>query len=288
MGMLQLAPSQRRNQRLGDALAFLILAIGSIFWLLPFLWMVLSSFKTLPEIYQYPPTFFPRYLMWPNYVEAWNRMPFGVFFLNSLIVTISVVIGQLFTCSLGGYGFARLRFPGRDFLFLGYIATMMVPFAVIMIPLFILIRQIGWVNTRQALIVPALFSPWGTFLMRQFMLTLPRELEDAARIDGANYFGIYWRIILPLCRPVLATLAIFTFLGHWNDFLWPLIVINDLDLRTLPLGLAAFQAMAMIKTPWHLIMAAATFSVIPVIIVFLLGQKYYVRGIATSGLKGSA
>lgn len=287
MGIMQAAPSQRRNQRLADGLAFTILSLGAIFWLIPFLWMVMSSFKTLPEIYAYPPTLFSRYLMWPNYVEAWQRMPFARFFFNSTYISIAVVIGQLFTCSIAGYAFARLRFPGRDLIFFGYIATMMVPFAVIMIPLFILMRSIGWVDTHRALIIPALFSPWGTFLMRQFMLTLPKELEDAARIDGCSFFAIYWRIVLPLCRPVLATLGIFTFLGHWNEFLWPLIIINSMDLRTLPLGLAAFQAMSMIKTPWHLIMAAATFSVIPVIIVFLFGQKYYVQGIATTGLKGA-
>ena len=287
MAAIQKLPSQRQNQRIADGLAFTILALLSIFWLIPFLWMVLSSFKTLPDIYQYPPAFFPKYLMYPNYIEAWQRMPFGQFFSNSMIISVSVVLGQLFTCSLAGYAFARLRFPGREIIFFGYVATMMVPFAVIMIPLFILMRQIGWVNTHSALIIPALFSPWGTFLMRQFMLTLPRELEDAARIDGCTFFGIYWRIVLPLCQPVLATLGIFTFLGEWNSFLWPLIIINSMDLRTLPLGLAAFQAMSMIKTPWHLIMAASTFSVIPVIIVFLLGQKYYVQGIATTGIKGA-
>lgn len=286
MQLKRVSPSHRRNQQLVNVVCWLILAAGAAFWLLPFVWMVLSSLKTLPEIYAFPPTLFPQQLMWENYVETFNRMPFGRFFLNSIVVSVAVVLGQLITCSLAGYGFARLRFPGRDVLFLGYIATMMVPFAVIMIPLFILMRGFGWLDSLQALIVPALFSAWGTFMMRQFMLTIPRELEDAARIDGCSYFSCYWRIILPLCQPVLATLAIFTFLGTWNDFLWPLIIINSLELRTLPLGLAAFQAMQMIKTPWHLIMAASTISVIPIIILFLIGQKYYVRGIVTSGLKG--
>ncbi len=284
----QITYSQRRTKQIGDLLTWLILTSGGIFMLLPFAWMVMSSLKSLPEIYAFPPTFLPERPMWSNYAETWNAMPFGRFFLNSLIVATTVTLGQLCTCSLAGYAFARLRFPGRDLMFLAYLATIMVPFAVVMIPLFILMRYLGWLDTRFALIVPALFSPWGTFLMRQFMLTIPRELEDAARIDGCTFFNIYWRIILPVSQPVLATLGIFTFLGQWNDFLWPLIMINSIEKRTLPLGLAAFQSMSMLKTPWHLIMAAATFAVIPVIVLFVLGQKYYVRGIVTTGLKGSA
>lgn len=278
--------SRRRSKLLADASTYVVLVCGGIFMLLPFAWMVLSSIKSLPEIYAFPPRFWPQQPMWSNYAETWNALPFGRFFGNSLLVATTVTLGQLFTCSLAGYSFARLRFPGRDAIFVGYLATIMVPFAVVMIPLFILIRTLGWLDTRYALIVPALFSPWGTFLMRQFMLGIPRELEDAARIDGATYFGIYWRIILPVSQPVLATLGIFTFLGQWNDFLWPLIMINSIDKRTLPLGLASFQSMSMLKTPWHLIMAAATFSVLPVLVLFVFGQKYYVRGIVTTGLKG--
>ena len=278
--------SQRRTKLLADGLTYVVLIAGGVFMFLPFAWMVLSSVKSLPEIYAFPPRFWPEQLMWSNYVETWNALPFGRFFGNSLLVATTVTLGQLFTCSLAGYSFARLRFPGRDAIFIGYLATIMVPFAVVMIPLFILMRTLGWLDTRYALIVPALFSPWGTFLMRQFMLSIPHELEDAARIDGCTYFGIYWRIILPVSQPVLATLGIFTFLGQWNDFLWPLIMINSIDKRTLPLGLASFQSMSMLKTPWHLIMAAATFSVLPVLILFVFGQKYYVRGIVTTGLKG--
>jgi multiple sugar transport system permease protein len=288
MNVLSITQSQRSRRLIVDTLAWLVLASLGIFWMIPFLWMVLSSFKTLPEVYAFPPRFLPDHWMWSNYVEAWTRLPFGTYFRNSLTVAVLVTLGQLLTCSLGGYAFARLRFPGRDIIFLGYLATMMVPFSVVMIPLFILMRYLGWLDSLRALIVPALFSAYGTFLMRQFMLTLPRELEEAAKIDGCGYFGIYWRIVLPVCQPVMATLAIFTFLNHWNDFLWPLIMINSEEQRTLPLGLAAFQAMEVLKTPWHLIMAAATFSIIPVIVVFVGGQKYYVRGIVTSGLKGSA
>jgi len=201
-------------------------------------------------------------------------------------VAAVVVLGQLFTASLAGYSFARLRYPGRDKLFLLYISLLMVPFIVLMIPLYVLMRQLGWVNNLLAIIVPFFFTPWGTFMMRQFMVTIPRELEDAARIDGCGFFRTYWLIILPLTKPALATLAIFTFVNTWNSFLWPQIVLSTPNVKTLPLGLASFQAQSAMRTPWHLIMAAATFVVIPVLIAFVVGQKYYVRGIVTSGIKG--
>ena len=228
----------------------------------------------------------PREWLWSNYIDAWTLLPFATFFKNSAIVSVFVVIGQVFTCSLAGYSFARLRYPGRDRIFLLYLATMMIPFAVIMIPLYVQMRWMQWVDTLWPLIVPAIFTPWGTFLMRQFMTTLPRELEDAARIDGASFFKIFYKIILPLTKPASATLAIFTFLGSWNNFLWPLIVISSLNLKTVPLGMTAFQSRMPAKTPWELVMAAATFAILPVLIAFVLGQKYYVQGIVTSGIKG--
>jgi multiple sugar transport system permease protein len=187
---------------------------------------------------------------------------------------------------MAGYAFARLRFPGRDKIFLLYLSTMMIPFAVRMIPLFVLMRTFGWVDSLQALYIPGMFSAWATFLMRQFMITIPRELEDAAFIDGATRPQIYWKIIIPLTKPALATLGIFHFLGSWNAFLWPIIILSSMANRTLPLGLAAFQAMSALKTPWHLIMAASVVSILPVLVIFILGQKYYVRGIVTTGLKG--
>lgn len=264
----------------------LILTLGGVLMALPFLWMVSSSLKSIAEIYVFPPTFIPETIQWSNYLEIWRRLPFHLFFRNSFVVATLETLGVLFTSSLAGYSFARLRYPGRDQLFLIYLSTLMIPFAVRMIPLFVLMRAFGWVDSLTALIVPGMFSAWGTFLMRQFMLTIPRELEDAALIDGCSFFRIYWRIILPLTMPALATLGIFHFMGSWNAFLWPLIILNSMSNKTLPLGLAAFQAMVAMKTPWHLVMAAAVVSVVPIIIVFMLGQKYYVRGIVTTGLKG--
>ncbi len=271
---------------IADTFTYSILIIGSIIVILPFLWMVLSSFKTAGEIWTFPPVFTPKKYQWSNYVDAWKALPFDRFLVNSLFVTICVTIGQLFTCSLGGYAFARLRFPGRDKLFLIYLATMMIPFPVLMIPLFIIMQSLHWVDTIKSLIIPCVFSAWGTFLMRQFMMGIPRALEDAAKIDGCSYWKLYWKIIVPLSKPVFATLGIFTFMGTWNQFFWPLIMINTISNKTLPLGLVMFQTRIAAETPWHLIMAASCATVIPIIVLFIIGQKYYVKGIVTSGLKG--
>ena len=278
--------SKKGQKIAGDIIAWILLLLGSIIMVLPFFWMLSSSFKTFGELFIFPPEFIPKNLQWVNYLEIWRRLPFHLFFRNSIFVATCQTTGVLITSSLAGYAFARLRFPGRDQIFLIYLSTMMIPFAVRLIPLFILMRTFNWIDSHYALIVPGLFSAWGTFLMRQFMMTIPRELEDAALIDGAGFFQIYGRIILPLTGPALATLGIFEFMGTWNDFLWPLIILHSLEQKTLALGLAAFRAMSAMKTPWHLIMTASVVSVIPIIAIFLAGQRYYVRGIVTTGLKG--
>ncbi|MCY3575615.1 MAG: carbohydrate ABC transporter permease [Chloroflexi bacterium] len=277
---------QKELLRLHDLLVYIVLSLVGIIFLLPFAWMVANSLKTIKEIYRLPPTFIPDSLQFTNYIDAWTATTFDRFFLNSVIVSACIVLGQLFTASLAGYSFARLRYPGRDKIFLLYISLLMVPFTVLMIPLYVQMRHFGWVNSLNAVIVPFLFTPWGTFLMRQFMVTIPRELEDAARIDGCGFFRTYALIILPLTKPALATLALFTFLSSWNSFQWPLIVLGTPAVKTLPLGLYSFQAQSSMRTPWHLIMAAATFVVLPILVAFVVGQKYYVRGIVTSGIKG--
>lgn len=279
-----LTNTQRRW--VGDGLAWVALTLLGIFWMVPFLWMVSTSFKGLDEVYAFPPRFLPDEFRWSNYLDAWQTVPFSRFFFNSLFVAIATTVAVVVTSSMAGYSFARLRYPGRDKIFLAYLGTIMIPFPVLIIPLFILMRQLGLVDTLPGLILPAAFTAWGTFLMRQFMLSIPREIEEAARMDGASFWRIYAQIIMPLSRPVIATLGIFTFLSNWNEFLWPLITISSIENKTLPLGLTMFQAQVPIKTPWQLVMAAATFSVLPVLIVFVIGQKYYVRGIATTGLKG--
>ncbi len=275
-----------RARALGDATAWVLLGLGSVVMLVPFLWMVLMSVKSLDEVYTFPPVILPREWLFSNYLEVWHQVPVTRFFANSSMVSLLVTLGVLMTSSLGGYSFARIEYPGRNTIFLMYLSTMMIPFAVIMIPLFWQMRLFGWVNHLAALIVPGLFSAWGTFLMRQFMLAIPKELEEAAEIDGCNHLRIYAQIIVPLCKPVMATLAIFTFMGVWNDFLWPLIMISSRNKKTLPLGLAGFQQRVSLNTPWHLVMALAVVSVLPILVIFILGQKYYVRGIVTSGLKG--
>jgi multiple sugar transport system permease protein len=235
---------------------------------------------------------------WENYLDAWrgirvqeafggrlhNVDGFVVFYLNSLLVSICVTLGTVLTSSLAAFAFARMRFPGRDQVFVGYLATLMVPSIVIMLPVYALLAQLRMTNTYAALIVPAMFSAYGTFLLRQFFLTIPQELEDAAVIDGASPFAIYRHIVLPLSKPALATLTTFVFLHSWNDFLWPLMVVDRLGLKTLPIGLAHFQDSY--TTEYHLLMAASVIVMVPVLVVFVLGQRYFVRGIALSGIKG--
>jgi multiple sugar transport system permease protein len=273
----------RKEQIYMRMFVHIILALGAITMIAPFIWMVSTSLKSLNEVFVFPPTLFGESLRWNNYLQISDRFPFSIFFLNSLKISVLVTAGQLFTCSLGGYSFARLKFPGRDIIFLLYLATLMIPYFVIVIPIFIMMRSFGWVDTHYALIVPGLFSAFGTFLMKQFFLTIPRELEDAAKIDGCTPFGIYRRIFLPLSKPALAALGIFTFMWSWNDFLAPLIFLNTITKRTIPLGLAVMQGLY--STDWPSLMAASVLSVMPIIIVFLCAQEFFVKGITLSGLK---
>ncbi|SDU85220.1 carbohydrate ABC transporter permease [Jiangella alkaliphila] len=281
------APRRRRRGPSGHTIAvYVACTLVSLVFVAPFAWMVLSSLKSTGEIYEFPPSILPQEWRWSNYSEAWNALPFDRFFLNSLIVSGVSTAGAVLTSSMAGYAFARLRFPGRDKIFLGYLATMMIPFPVLMVPLYIIMRSLSLVDSLASLILPAMFTAWGTFLMRQFIIGLPTELEEAARVDGAGFGRIYWQIVLPLITPVIATLGIFTFLWTWNEFLWPLIMINTMENKTLPVGLLAFQTLNPGRTPWHLIMAASTLSVLPLLLMFIVGQRYYVRGIAMTGVKG--
>ena len=218
-----------------------------------------------------------------NYKEALTILPFGRFFLNSLFVSLSIMFGQLLICSLGAYAFARLDFPGRDKVFFIYLATLMIPGQLLTLPLYLILREFGMIDSYYGVILPGLFSAYGTFLLRQFFKTIPRDLEDAARIDGSSAFGIYWRIILPLSKPALATLGIFIFVSAWNDFFWPFIVLSDNSKMTLTVGLAQFNDLFL--ADWGKLMAGSMISLIPVLIVYLLFQKFINRGIALTGLK---
>lgn len=250
----------------------------------PFLWMVLTSFKPFSEIFAYPPTWWPGEWTFENYVSAFAAAPFERFYLNSLFVALTVTLGQLVTCSLAAYAFARLEFRGRDVLFYIFLGTMMIPVHVTMIPSFMILHELGWINSYAALIVPGLASAFGTFLLRQFFLTIPRELEEAAFIDGCTRWGVLWRVILPLSRPALATLAIFTFMGVFNDFIWALVVINSQEMYTVQLGLAIFRDRY--STEWGSLMAGSVVATLPILVVFFFAQKYFIRGITLSGLKG--
>jgi multiple sugar transport system permease protein len=252
--------------------------------LLPLAWTVIASFETFAETQHFPPILRPATLRWQNYQEVLQLSPFPRWFLNTLIVTVLVVVANLLTCSLAGYAFARLRFFGRDVVFLLVLATLMIPFQVIMIPTFLIVRKLGLIDTLWALVVPNLTGAFGVFLLRQFFKTLPIELEEAARIDGASRLGILFKIVLPLSGPVLATLAVVTFMWTWNDFLWPLVTIYSERNMTLQLGLLTFQGAH--KTNTNLLMAANVMSMLPVLGLFFVAQRYFIRGIATTGLKG--
>lgn len=267
-------------------LTYAALTIGAIIMILPFFWMISSSFMTSQEILARPVVWFPATLRLDAYRSLSSAIPLGRMYLNSTIVTSLTAIGILLTSSLAGYGFAKFQFPGRDTLFLLVLATMMIPFFVVMIPVFYLISKFHWINSYQGLIVPNIVTAFGIFLMRQYMLSLPDEVLDAARVDGASEFQIYWRIVIPLSTPVIGALGILAVVYQWNTFLWPLIVARDANMWTIPVGLNSLQVYASNADVINMQMAGAALAIVPVIVVFLLLQRYFVRGIALTGMKG--
>ncbi|ACL23651.1 carbohydrate ABC transporter permease [Chloroflexus aggregans] len=265
-------------------LAYAVLSVTGFVMVFPFIYMLLSSLKPSTEVVQVPPTLWPSEIRWTNYLEVLNIVPLGTQLINTVIVTVFVVLGWVITSVLAGYAFARLEFPGRDWLFGAYLATLMVPFAVLIVPMYRLMLVFGWVDRLEALIIPWLFTAYGTFLLRQFFMSIPKDLEDAALIDGASHWGILFRIFLPLARPAIATLATFAFLYAWNSFLWPLIIISSPTRKVVTQGLVDLQALYAARV--DLIMAGSTLAVLPTLIVFLFAQRYFIEGIATSGLAG--
>ncbi|HVU92631.1 MAG TPA: carbohydrate ABC transporter permease [Jatrophihabitans sp.] len=248
----------------------------------PLLWMLVTSLSSLAETRRYPPRL-PSSLHWHNFVKAWSDSPFGHWLLNSTIVSGSCVISNLVLCSLAGYAFARLRFPGRSLAFLAILATLMVPFQVLMIPTLLIVKHLGLIDTLPALIAPNLVTPFGIYLLRQFFLTLPVELEEAALIDGAGRLRILRSVLLPLMGPPLSTVAVLTFLSVWNDFLWPLVATSSPDVMTVQLGLATFQSAHF--TDWPTLMAGTLMSQLPVLLLFVVGQRFFVSSIASTGIK---
>ena len=274
------------SEPLWRLLIWLLLISGSIIMMLPFLWLVISSVKPQEQIFIFPPEWIPREFRWQNYVEALVYKPFYRFILNTLLIAVANQIAILLTASFCGYGFARIPFPGRDFWFGIVLATLMVPYIVLMVPQFIIFTRLGWIDTYLPLTVPLFFGggAFNIFLFRQFFRSLPEELADAGRIDGNSEFGVYWRIMLPLCKPALATVAVFTFLNTWNDFLAPLLYLRSDYNFTVALGLATFRSV--MNTRWDLLMAASTAMIAPIILLFFFAQRYFVEGIVLSGLKG--
>ncbi|CAA9570737.1 MAG: ABC transporter, permease protein 2 (cluster 1, maltose/g3p/polyamine/iron) [uncultured Thermomicrobiales bacterium] len=288
---------QRFEEIGGKAIIYLLLALGSIIFVAPFVWMVTASLQDVSDMFRWPPSWIPRSPSLDNYVDFFRQERIGRYFFNSAFVALSVTALQLFTSSLAAYTFAKRRFPGRDLLFIITLGTMMIPGQVTLIPNYVILKQIpffggnnwlgtggsGWLDSYWGLIVPQAASAFGIFLMRQYMKSIPDDLLDAARMDGASEFRIYAQIVMPLCRPALAALGIFTFSYVWDDFFWPLIITSSEELRTLPLGLALFVVRN--RTAWDLLMAGSVITTIPVLIVFLMFQRHFIRGIAVTGMK---
>ncbi len=263
---------------------YLLLIIGSISFLFPLIWMVATALKPTTQIYAYPPVWWPSPLDWSNFIEAINFFPFWIYFRNSAIVTVLVVVGSVYSAAFVAYGFSKLNWKGRDWLFFFVLATLMIPAQVLMIPQYVIFTRIGWVDTLLPLIVPAFFGggAFNIFLFRQYYRTIPKEYSDAARIDGCSEFRIFWQIVLPQSKPAMATAAIFAFLWTWNDFMGPVIYLHSPENFTLPIGLRAFQQQT--GTEWDLLMAASLLVMLPVIVLFFILQRYFVAGMSMSGL----
>lgn len=275
------------RRRIGLTLAYATLSALSLIFLIPLLWMFVSSLMPLSQVGKWPPEWIPNPVQWENYSKALKFWHFGRSFRNTAIITAFTMVGELLSCTLVAYGFARLRFPGRDTLFVILLSTMMLPFAVRMVPMYIGFSRLGWVNTFLPLIVPAFFAnPFFVFLLRQFFLTIPEELVDAARIDGASEFNIWIRIMVPLSLPAIIVVAIFSFQGAWNDFIGPLLYLNDERLHTMALGLYTFTAMPGQGSLYNQLMAASVLMVLPMFVVFGVFQRYFVQGVTLTGLKG--
>lgn len=270
----------------GVLLVTLLLSVGAFVMLVPFVWMLFTSLKPSDALLTLPPQLVPEAPTLEPYRQVMASFPMARVFLNSAFVALTTTVGQLVLCSMSGYAFARFRFPGRDVLFFIYLATLMVPFIVTVTPLFIIVKTLGWTNSYAGLIIPPMFSAFGTFLMRQFFLNLPGELEEAATIDGASTLTTFVRVIVPITGPAFATLGIFSFMASWNNFLWPLLIVSEQKFMTLPLALSTLQGLYPGQTQWNLVMAGTVISVIPMVLVFLFAQRWVIEGMAASGLKG--
>jgi ABC-type glycerol-3-phosphate transport system permease component len=277
--------ASRVRRGLGLAVIYLLLVLGGVVFALPFLWMVRTALMDYVQVQRLPLQWIPNPIRWENFRESLSFMDFPVLLRNTLVITVLVIIGQVLSCSLVAFGFARLEFPGREFLFIVLLSTMMLPVMVTEIPRFILFRHFGWIDTILPLVVPAYFgAPFFIFLLRQFFKSVPKDLDDAARIDGCSAWRIWWQIMMPLSKPVLAVVVIFGFIWTWNDFWGPLIYLRTADKKTLSLGLQVFQGIY--QTYYHYLMAASLVVLSPVLVIYVFCQRYFTRGIVMTGLKG--
>lgn len=275
--------NRRKKKFIIRIIAYIVLTAGAICMLIPFIWMLSTSFKDISDVFTFPPELFGDQFVWQNYTRVSERLSFFSMLKNTVIVTVAVVVGQLITSSMAGFAFAYLKFKGREKIFGIYLIALMIPFHVMLVPTFTLLRDLNLLNTLWALILPCLVTPFGAFLMRQGFLSIPESLAEAAKIDGCTPWGVYWRIYLPLSVPSMTTLGIFAFVGTWNDFLRPLIFLNSNELMTLTLGIYAMQGNY--ATDWGVLMATVSLSLLPVVIVFLCVQDLFVEGVALSGMK---
>lgn len=274
----------QKTNPVARAAQYILLCALTVITLLPLIWMLSASFKLSTEVFTSPIRWIPETFHWENYVQIWQKVDFGRFTWNSAKLTILVTIIQLLTCSFAAYGFTKCRFPGRDALFLGYVATIAIPWQTFMLPQYIMMNRMHLVDSHLGYVLLQSFGAFGVFLLRQFFLGIPNELLEAARIDGLSEYGIYFRIVLPLAKPAMATLAIFTFVTIWNDYMGPMIYFNTEVNKTIPLGIRMF--VGQYSADYQLIMAASVLSLIPVLVMYVFCQKYFVQGVATSGLKG--
>ena len=272
-----------KGERVRNRVAFILLLVGLFAMLFPLFWMVLSAFKTKADVYSYPPKWFPSSWSMHNFAKVFEMVPFGRYYLNSILVTSLSTIGQIFVSILAAYSLARLRFPFKNLIFMFVVVTMLMPFVVTMIPTFLIISNLKWIDTYQGLIVPFLFNGFSIIFLVQFFITVPVDLQDAARIDGCGYFGILYHVILPNTKPAISTIALFTFLGHWTEYLWPLIVINTTEMRTLPIGLRYLMTEG--SSEYQLMMAASVMAIVPVLLVYMFSEKQFIKSITMTGLK---
>ena len=261
-----------------------MLSIAAVLWLLPVLWVVISALKTNSDLYSFPPKLWPQPVTFEHFKEAFRKGDFGLYFMNSTIVTLSSTVLLLLINSMAGFALAKYRFRGSSIILIGFISTLMIPIEVIMIPIFKVLSALGMYNSLLAIIIPPAATPTGVFLMRQYLLSVPDELMEAARMDGAGEWRIYWSIILPIAKPILAVLAIFSFMWRWDDFVWPLIAISDPSKYTIQLALSNF--IGEYNVDWGSLLAMSVITMLPVLIVFMVFQRYFVSGMITSGMKG--